>query len=388
MNHQTQVALTHRIFNYIDRKTTAWAESVFYNDVTAYTSPERLAREKEILFREYPLLLGLSCQLRNPGDVLTHDDTDVPILVVRTQAGKLNAFINVCRHRGGRVVEGCGTGKRDFMCPYHGWTYDHDGHVTTIPDAESFAGLDRSKHHLVPLPIVEKYGCIWVTPKPGASIDIDAHLGGLERDLAAYGLDSYHHYQTQRLHKKINWKMMADTFLETYHFSTLHRTTVGPLFYANTATYDPFGPNVRLVAPRKSFATLRDKPDQNKGIIPHIAVVNVIFPNSVLVILGDHIEMWHGYPVGDRVNECVMSASLYTPEPATTEKAIKHWDANMDLLLRTVEQEDFPVNEHIERGAFSGAQTHLTYGRNEPCLIHYHRSLRQALGLPDLPTSE
>lgn len=56
----------------------------------------------------------------------------------------------------------------------------------------------------------------------------------------------------------------------------------------------------------------------------------------------------------------------------------------MDLLLRTVEQEDFPVSEHIQRGYLSGAQEEITYGRNEPCLIHYHRSIRRALGLSEL----
>ncbi|MGH7960576.1 MAG: aromatic ring-hydroxylating oxygenase subunit alpha, partial [Candidatus Binatia bacterium] len=350
MNHQTQVELTRRIFHYIDTKSTAQVDSVHYNDVTTYTCPQRLAREKEILFREYPLLLGLSCQLRNPGDVLTNDDTGIPILVVRAQSGKLNAFINVCRHRGGRVVEGCGSGKRDFMCPYHGWTYNHDGHVTTIPDAESFAGLDRSKHYLVPLPIVEKYGCIWVTPKPGATIDIDAHLSGFEQDIAAYNLDSYHHYQTRMIRRKLNWKMMADTFLETYHFATLHRNTLVPIFHGNIAPFDPFGLNGRMVGVRKSIAKLRDKPEAEWNLIPHTGIVNLIFPNSVLVIQGDHIETWHAYPVEDRVDECVMYASLYAPDPITTEKAAKHWDANMDLLLRAVEQEDFPVNERILQG--------------------------------------
>lgn len=385
MRHETQVELAQRMFDYIATNSTARVDSVFYNEVTAYTCPQRFAREKEILFREYPLLLGFSCQLRKPGDVLTNDDTGVPILVVRAQSGRLNAFMNVCRHRGGRVVEGRGTGTRDFMCPYHGWTYDQDGRLSAIPDAESFAGVDRSQYHLIPLPIVEKYGLIWVTPKPGATIDIDAHLGGFEQDLASYGLDSYHHYQTRRIRRKINWKLVVDTFLETYHLATLHRTTVGPIFYANLAMYDPFGPNVRMAAPRKSITTLHDQPEQEWNLIPHITVVNMLFPNSVLVMQGDHIETWQAYPVGDRIDECVMYASLYAPEPITTEKAVRHWDANMDLLLRTVEQEDFPVSEHIQRGALSGAQEYLTYGRNEPALIHYHRSLRQALRLPDVP---
>lgn len=306
MRHESQVALARKIFGYIDTKSTARVDSVYYNEVAAYTSPERLALERAILFREYPLLIGLGCQIRNPGDVLTNDDTDVPILVVRAESGRLNAFINVCRHRGNKVVEGCGAGKRDLMCPYHGWTYDHDGQLVGVPDSESFAGMDRSGHGLVPLPLVEKYGVVWVVPKPGAPIEIDAHLAGLEEDLASYALETYHHYQTRTIRRKINWKMMTDTFLETYHFATLHQATVGPIFHPNLATYDPFGLNVRLVGVRKSIAAMRAQPEETWDLVPHSGIVNAIFPNTVLVIQGDHIETWQAYPAGNQVDECVM----------------------------------------------------------------------------------
>ena len=49
--------------------------------------------------------------------------------------------------------------------------------------------------------------------------------------------------------------------------------------------------------------------------------------------------------------------------------------------MRTVDAEDFPVCLDIQRGFGAGAQPHVTFGRNEPALGHYHRSLRDALGL-------
>jgi hypothetical protein len=94
---------------------------------------------------------------------------------------------------------------------------------------------------------------------------------------------------------------------------------------------------------------------------------------------GDHLETWHVYPAGNNVDESVMCVSLYTPETATTESARRHWDRNMELLLATVDKEDFPVSEGIQRGFYSGAQDVILFGRNEPSLQHFHKAIKAAL---------
>jgi hypothetical protein len=53
----------------------------------------------------------------------------------------------------------------------------------------------------------------------------------------------------------------------------------------------------------------------------------------------------------------------------------------MQLVLDVVTGEDFPAGRSIQIGLTSGAQTHTVYGRNEPAMIHYHQSMRTALGL-------
>ena len=75
-------------------------------------------------------------------------------------------------------------------------------------------------------------------------------------------------------------------------------------------------------------------------------------------------------------------AALFTPTPAVTDKEKRYWDKNMDLLMSTVDVEDFPVCLDIQRGFGAGAQSHITFGRNEPALGHYHKSLRAALAAP------
>ena len=71
--------------------------------------------------------------------------------------------------------------------------------------------------------------------------------------------------------------------------------------------------------------------------------------------------------------------TLLIPEPATTDSAVGHWNRNFDLLMQAVGDEDFPVGEGIQASFLSGAQDAITFGRNEPALQHFHRSIRHAL---------
>lgn len=379
MDHATQVKLARRLLAYMDAGTTAMADTVYRNPVRAYTSPARLAREREILFARHPLLLGLSCEVARPGDFLCHDDAGAPILLLRADSGQLGALLNVCRHRGARLVDGRGALQRAFACPYHAWSYDREGRLVSIPCSEAFAGVDRASEGLTGLPVQEKYGLIWCSPRPGADFEIDAHLGGLGPELASYGFETYHHYETRVLRRRVNWKLVVDTFLETYHLPVLHRRTVSPLIHGNLATFDPFGPNLRMVAARRTLEELRDQPEDEWDLIRHAAIIYVLFPNSVFIVQGDHVETWHAYPAPDRADACTIHLSLYTPEAARTESAVRHWNANLKLALDTVDAEDFPLSETIQRGFYSGALDYVTYGRNEPSLAHFHRSLRQAL---------
>jgi phenylpropionate dioxygenase-like ring-hydroxylating dioxygenase large terminal subunit len=379
MEHSLQIALAHELFEHIDAGTTCLADDIATNPIASYTDPERLDRELNILFRRYPLMMGLACRILEPGDYFTDDNCGVPILVVRDQEGEVRAFLNVCRHRGAQVARGCGHMKRNFVCPYHGWSYDSQGKLTGIPDGRNFEGVDREAHGLVALPVCERFGCIWVRPEPGARFDIDEALGGLGPEIASYGFESYRHYTTRVMHHRMNWKMLIDTFLESYHFGVLHTTTVAPLFLHNVCLFHPFGLNMRETLPRHTIMEMRELPESEWDLVKHSAIVYVVFPNSVIVMQRDHAEVWRVFPIERRVDECVAFLDFYIPEPATSASAHEHWRRNLDLTLRTVEEEDFPTGEGIQRGLLSGAQDHVTYGRNEPALQHWQKSVSMAL---------
>ena len=87
MEHATQVALTKRVIDFVDRNTTELADAVYLNPVSTYTSPEQAEHERELLFRGHPLFFALSCDLPKPGDYRADDLSGVPILVVRANDG-------------------------------------------------------------------------------------------------------------------------------------------------------------------------------------------------------------------------------------------------------------------------------------------------------------
>jgi phenylpropionate dioxygenase-like ring-hydroxylating dioxygenase large terminal subunit len=106
--------------------------------VSQYISDEQTTQELRLL-RQFPQPVAGSSSIPTPGAWLSLTPFDVPLLLVRQSDGAVHAFLNVCRHRGARVVaEGSGTEARAFICPYHAWTYQPDGDLRGVPDSFGF----------------------------------------------------------------------------------------------------------------------------------------------------------------------------------------------------------------------------------------------------------
>src|SRR4029077_859033 len=167
------------------------------------------------------------------------------------------------------------------------------------------------------------------------------------------------------------------TFLEAYHVTTLHGRSLGPTIVGTAAAWDGFGRCGRLVALRRSLAELRNRPESEWDLLAHSVVLYNLFPNTMLIHQIDHVEVVQAYPGSRGVDSATVVFSLYTPEPATTDAARRHFQANFDLLLRTVEHEDFVLGEQIQRGFHGGGNESVVYGRNEPGRPHPARQLRR-----------
>ena len=246
MEHNELVDLARRFHALWSHKTTDLAKSVREIDARRYVDAERHALERQLLFRERPQIVAMTCELPHAGDFLTRVIADVPIVVVRRESGGLAAFVNACRHRGARLVEGCGAGRR-FVCPYHAWSYDSDdGALVGIPYDEAFEGVNRDELGLVPLDVQEAHGLIGVLPTPGRDFDLAAYLGELGPELGSFGFDDLHLVDARVSPVKANWKLANDTGQEGYHVSFLHKDSVGPMTLPNTTLYDRYGDHHRL----------------------------------------------------------------------------------------------------------------------------------------------
>ena len=170
------ITLGRRLLEYIDSSTTAMAAELYRQPVHEYTSDNIATQEQLQLFRALPMCVGLSGLLPRPNSFFTHDVSGLPLLLMRNEQGQLRAFLNVCRHRGARVAEGCGKA-RALVCPYHAWSYDFDGRLKARPADAAFAGARIADHGLRALAVEERNGMIWVMPKLEQALELGRHLG-------------------------------------------------------------------------------------------------------------------------------------------------------------------------------------------------------------------
>jgi nitrite reductase/ring-hydroxylating ferredoxin subunit len=384
MKRQEELAVGRRLLGHIEARTTDLAAAMFRNKVINYSCRERAALEREKLFRDQPIFMGLSMRLPKPGDYLTEDVAGMPVLMTRTADGTVMAFANICRHRAAPVAQGCGHAKA-FTCPYHGWTYDLAGKLLGTTDRVGFAGIDLAAHGLVRLPAAERHGLLFVRPKPAQAgeslvLDVDTGLGTMAADFDALKLDTFPLFSTDRVAPRLNWKFAIDTFLEGYHIQHLHRKTIAPYFIGNCGLFDGAGPHGRLCVPRTTIETMRGLPDGERQILPHVIVLYQLFPNSLLIWQIDHVEIWRAFPGRDDPSHADVEMTIY--RPAVTTRPDSYWEKNRDVAIRTVLEEDFPLGERMQIGFESGATQDVIYGRNEPSLVHFHSSIRNALGVP------
>ena len=192
-----------------------------------YTSPAVLELEREHLFGREWICIGRVEEIAKPGDHMAFQLCDEPIVAVRGEDGKVRILSNVCRHRGTLLAQGKGHSHR-LVCPYHHWSYDLEGKLTGAPRMDAHKSFEKSDCHLPQFASEEWHGFLFANvsriPPPLAP-----RLAGLDRLIRNY------HMEQQKLHWvadevwHTNWKCLIENFMEGYHLSPLHKTTLAPV---------------------------------------------------------------------------------------------------------------------------------------------------------------
>lgn len=345
--------------------------------VEQYTS-ETAANAEHHLLRRVPQPVAAASSLATPGAWLSTDCMGVPLLLVRQESGEVQAFLNVCRHRGARVVPaGSGAEARAFVCPYHAWTYKPDGALRGVPQSFGFPCLKQEESGLRKLATTERAGVVWVVLDPElAQSDPNASLGALMDNLESLaGLKSPVGYAPRSYEVNANWKLLIDGIFEAYHFKVAHKKTIAHLFVDNMQIVDTFDLHRRLYLIKAKFG---EEQPAAEGFDPrrYGNLTYYFFPNIMVLVQPDHAQLSYLEPLGPtktRVHELTL-----IPEAPTSDKATAHWNANVDLYRRTL-AEDYALGESIQAGLASGANEVLTFGTFEYTALRFHDQLQQAI---------
>lgn len=354
-------------------RTMDLAEDVYRVPIEHYYDRARWQAELVQIFRRVPLMLAATAEVRDIGDYKAMTAAGVQVLITRTKSGAVKTFVNMCSHRGAKLMpDGCGNTHR-FTCPYHAWTFSPDGDLVGIYSPNDFGEIDRCLYGLTELPTLERAGLIWVILKPDSTLDIEQFLSGYDSLLADFGFETWHHQHTQTLVGP-NWKVAYDGYLDYYHLPILHRDSFGTEI-GNKANYHSWGPHTHLGRPDEAFAPYERLPDDQWPIEKLLAGVWTIFPHISIASFyggGRSVMISQLFP-GDAPETSYTNQIFLMEKVPDTDELRRDANAQFEFLKHVVRDEDYATGIAQQKNLSIGAKTHVLFGRNEGGGQRFHR---------------
>lgn len=202
-----------------------------------YTDPEVFRLEMRHLFANTWVYVGHASQIPNPGDYLTTDIGDQPVMASRHTDGSIHVFYNRCPHKGVKIAsEVCGNTGKFFRCPYHAWSFKTNGSLLAIPLKKGYdgTGLEETEaaRGLAPVGASHVYRDFIFARLAETGVDFDAFFGeslsSIDNmvDRSPEGKLVLEGAPLRYMHP-CNWKMLVENQTDTCHPMVAHESSAG-----------------------------------------------------------------------------------------------------------------------------------------------------------------
>jgi len=226
---------------------TALQEIKHNPDAVPMSMPPSFYKDESVLNAEIDQVFinGWVCvgrveEVPNVGDYYALDLLGEPIIVTRNKDEDVVVLSNVCRHRGSQLLTGRGNSKR-ITCPYHRWSYDHDGKLLAAPLVDQTEGFDKKRCNLPNFNTHVWFGWVFVNLSGTAGAFEDSVIGA-DQYVKNYHPEELKSVEPTIEHWPLNWKCLAENFMEGYHLTPVHMKTLHPMVPTRLCEKIPGGP--------------------------------------------------------------------------------------------------------------------------------------------------
>ena len=202
-----------------------------------YTDPEVFRLEMKHLFANTWVYVGHASQIPEPGDYLTTEIGDQPVMASRHTDGSIHVFYNRCPHKGTKIAsEACGNTGKFFRCPYHAWSFKTNGALLAIPFKKGYdgTGLEETEavKGLAPVGASTVYRDFIFARLATSGVDFEAFFGdslsSIDNmvDRSPEGRLVLEGAPLRYMHP-CNWKMLVENQTDTCHPMVAHESSAG-----------------------------------------------------------------------------------------------------------------------------------------------------------------
>ena len=228
-------------------------------------------------------------QIPNVGDFFLFDYGYESVIIARDKNDSVNAFLNVCRHRGSRVCIEKSGNTRLFVCPYHAWTYELNGSLRAAREMED--NFNSAEYSLKKVNLRIFHGLIFICVADNPP-NIDEGLLQLEPLVEPFEFENLKIVHSANYPVAANWKLALENYMECYHCAPAH------LEYSRSHSLkDPSSANIEL---KKCML----KRSMDVGLSGEELHINLLESNNVeMDFYFSRYPLFQGYKTGSKSGE-------------------------------------------------------------------------------------